>query len=559
MEDLKLEIKEIIPNPPSREVNEQIALLGIEIFNLLQVFDYIRREIEAGANKRPHTAYWLIKGFIDILSTPNINQVHIEIARTALSTIEKEESKQDKNASLENHSAVVEILARKLNEACHDLKSHLMLPKELKQPFDELNKIANQVALDHSILKIIDIDDPSEEFESLFKENSMFIWDNQFLKYLRTTGEVGTASADAITPMLIKNYKDRKNLGGNPLELWFNLAPCIEKPFYLSGALVILTRALWKDIVSCKTTLIKSSLPSITHIVQGPITKMLHRKNVRQTAQNEIRLWHKADFLGRIYLPAVRIDFVDKVFQGINNFGSLLSIRLVRYFAKKPYENLKNLTIDYRILRYDGGLKEIARELGISTSGREISNLESLILALDHFKFECPEVTSRLINAALYTSPITHRKNEGLEITVLSPLLPYRTFEDGGLLVPLLKEPKLIGDNKTHAGQLLLQWKVAEEFTRQSRKFTDHGFIILPKPWWEEQRDFCSLTKETFAKVVDHWKGPEQFLVMLEDDRYTLGNNYQEAFNHYQDQGIRRNKNSQRGKKSYQKRIREIA
>src|SRR3546814_10918693 len=92
--NLKIEIYH--PKEPTKEVENQASLIGLNMFNLLQTFEHIKKELTLESSKKPHIMWQLINGLISVVSTDDFNQIHIEIVKAALNSLE--------NNPLENKS-----------------------------------------------------------------------------------------------------------------------------------------------------------------------------------------------------------------------------------------------------------------------------------------------------------------------------------------------------------------------------------------------------------------------------------------------------------------------
>lgn len=143
-------------------------------------------------------------------------------------------------------------------------------------------------------------------------------------------------------------------------------------------------------------------------------------------------------------------------------------------------------------------------------------------------------------------------------ITVGTPLLPYRTFEDGGLLIPLLQDPPLVNPNQSHAGQYLLQMEVMSELSKQSIALEKDGCAYIPQKLWEELAQLCGINLEVLSKIQDRWthdgNDGAKFLERIDPDYYTLGNEHRKPLNFLKEQGKLRLKQSERGRASAIKR-----
>ena len=549
----KLDIKILTPNP-SKEAQEQIATIGLDMFNLLQTFEHIRRELERKSTQKPHIMWQLTRNFIISLST-DTNQVHSEIVRAALNSLPNNPLNEKSD-----HKTITNILAQKLNESCDQLKLYLSEPKEFYQNYQTVKKVGNDVAKDDPLLTIIEFNDDDEEatdFESVFKKNEMFIWDDNFLIFLSKLGKSGQKTAKNLRPLLKENFKNFQETKRSPLDFWFNLNPTQEKPFYLSPALQIIVQIIWEEEVSSNSNLINNGVPAITNIVQPKIIKAFSCQNaIKDINEETIGLFEKNTMLGSILIPTASPQIINYIRNGLAKFDSVTAQRLIRHLIKWPFEKLKAGVSDHRLLRFNGGFKEVAECIGLK-SKQEITKIKSIAYALDHFKFVGPEIASRLINLAIYKSPITHRY-DACEITVLSPLLPYRTFEDGGLLIPLLNDPPLVGNSIYHARQFNLQWYIIAEFSNQSVSLAKHKTIQITKTRWEELLNLCKIPQEYLLKIHNSWTGEEGFLERIEKDFYTLKKENYKELKFLQQQGLRRIQQRENALKSIEKRKAKI-
>ena len=176
---------------------------------------------------------------------------------------------------------------------------------------------------------------------------------------------------------------------------------------------------------------------------------------------------------------------------------------------------------------------------------------------MNYLDFNCPRITSRLISLGFYKSPISYRE-DGLEVTTLTPLLPFRALEDGGLYIPVLEEPPLVSRKNDWAKQLSLHWLIMTEFSKQSKELVLYGAIKIEDKLWEEYAEKCDIGKKLLIKVKDGWlqdgDNAPKFLKKEGSNLYTLGEAHSKELHVLIEQGQIRLKQSERGKASVRRR-----
>lgn len=217
---------------------------------------------------------------------------------------------------------------------------------------------------------------------------------------------------------------------------------------------------------------------------------------------------------------------------------------------------------DHRILKRDRGATDFAESLGLNGK-QHITNIKEIIHAMAYVEFLGSQLSGNLIQLSKYKSPITGRQDEGYLINIGTSLLPYQAFEaykngECGLLIPLLKDPPLVGSSRSHAGQYLIQMNIMGEFSRQSIELFNDGVIQITQEQWAEFAQSCGLTDDVLAKLQDRWTqdgdNGAKFLHKVDDDFYTLGPEYEKELDFLKKQGELRINQSNRGKASVIKR-----
>lgn len=534
-------------------IYEIIDAFGKEEEESIIVPDEIKLEIKFEHPQNSHVIFQLIKGFISVLATTDPTRVHYDIVRATLKRIDE---------GLLNNTMLIDLMARSLVEHCHKLNLSIKTPSAFKsllekapQKKENFSPESGRVAPYLKITKV----QSSPKLEEQFEKNGIFLWDHAFLIILKRTGKNGTSAAEEYKESFKRRLEQFKSEGKSPLHFWFNTeSPTPENPFHISPALKILTNCIYEDIIRKRIEFRERNEPAFTTSVQQSITKMLSPKNQVIEKEKSIQLFHQESLLGSIQVPTISQKIVASVFNGVKKLNTVTGHRVMRYFPQSAFDQMINGEADYRVLKLDRGATDIAERLGLRINSKAVSNVKEIIHAMAYFEFLGPELTGNLIQLSKYKSPITGRQDEGYLITVGTPLLPYRTFEDGGLLIPLLKDPPLVNPNQFHAAQYLLQMLLMEEFSKQSVRLAQEGVVLITPEQWKQSGQLCGLTEEVLKKVKERWlkDGDDgaKFLEKVDGDFYTLGQEHAKVSSFLVEQGKLRLRQSCRGKKAAIKR-----
>jgi hypothetical protein len=522
------------------------AMFGEQALDLIYRFKIIERLLEK--QNKPHLFYQILKNFLFTISSQDPTKFHYEIVRKAIAKIDEKE--------LHNTQAI-NLLAGAFVETCNKFNKKLKLTESLDQLIINCRKEdPDKNEIPSYYLDFVECPEANDDFEKqFFKENGLSIWDNIYLKILESTGKEGRKRAKEFSEK-IKKKKD-----GWDQQFWFqNATP--DDPFFHSPALIILASALWQDDVKKRIKFSNKNVPALTTSVQNPISKMLAPKNKVLEHENNIQVFHQDSLLGIISIPTIPQNIISTVFNGVQKLNTVTGHRFTRHLVVNAFEQMINGNSDYRVLKRDRGATDIADELGLK-GNKHITNIKEILHAMAYFEFRGHQLSGNLIQLSKYKSPITGRKDEGYLITIGTPLLPYQTFEaykngSCSLLIPLLKDPPLVGSSRSHAGQYLLQMNLMGEFSKNSVQLARSGAIQLSQQKLEEFAKACDLTSEVLIKIIDRWTqdGDDgaKFIEKVEDDFYTLGPEHQKALEFLQRQGELRIEQSNRGKSSAIKR-----
>lgn len=539
-----------LPVSCTKEALKVINIVGIEHYNAALKLEHIKNINNDPKSQQLHIYYQLIQILLSILDTENPNHMHYDIVEAAMEATRPE---WIKNTSIRDR------VARELIESCRNLQIQIRMkaPKYFQKLYTEKSKntyketIKNDIPFSTESLDIIHLNYDSQEIDNAFEsENDMFIWDQESIKIFSNMGKKGKATAKDITSHFKSNFKSFKEMHQNPLSLWFNTSNN-EQFFYISTILVTLTKIIIEDIISPSINFALNNPAGITTNVHDPISKML---STRSDLKDNQLLYKNQLVVGSFDYPSIIMDQLSK---GVKAFKTLTAAKIIRFFIQRCYDEMIHGNSDYRILKFPGGAQEIAQCLGIKSSA-EIANIKTIINALDHFKFSGENIKSRLISVGTCKSASKFSKQEGYEITVQTPLLPYRILEEGsGFIIPLLQEPTMFGHRSYYARLYILQWKITEEFVKHSRGLATDGYITITDKRFKELFHDCDLPEKILPALKATWTSENDMLIEIAPNKYTL-NRDKKALRFLEAGGIHRNIQSTRGKASVTKKKKKV-
>lgn len=530
---------------------------GDEALEVVYKLYLLKEEIRSVC--KPHVAMQIVKEFFLVICPVDPLPFHFDIARKILSKKEIDDS----NA--------VDLLARRFLEHCKKINAVMKLPEclisLLQSCSEEVQK--NDGLFQSSPLEIMELGETSDQFENHFIRNGMFLWDWCYVKIVSGIGRQGKDLSQKVERKLkshLKRFQEAKN--GRVLEFLF-IKEDVDNTqhFYHSPAFLGLCEILWHEEVEKLVKFSRKNIPSLSTNVHVPICRILGSRSevVERHDQGQIQIFEQNDLLGTINIPVIPGKILPMVFKGASKLNSVYGHKLIRFQIQEPFRKMVLGDTDYRVIKLDRGKSELAEILGFK--GRKaVTIIGEILYAEAYFNFSQKGISGNLIQLTNYRSPITHR-DDGLLITVGTMLLPFQTFEayrngECGLLIPLLKDPPLVGsNNRTIASLYSLQMNIMAEFSKQSVELFRSGCIHISKDCWEE---FCWENKisPSFSKTIhDAWTQDSdtdaKFLEKVEDEFYTLGAEYSKEVAFLKDQGKKRVQASKAGKKSYEARKRK--
>jgi hypothetical protein len=475
---------------------------------------------------------WLsyVKESVNALKATDPQQIHQYISRTIL---------KDKY-NIEDTRAV-DLLARSLLEHCCNMTDF----KSFQHP--AFNKLPIDISDLHDHLK--------HEKEQILQI------DMDFVTYLKKIGAKGTKLATEVQKNcieLFEFYEKENYLGSLRRQLWGLWVPD-NTP--INGALRILTQALWEDICFkfwYRETNGASSI--VKPIIEKIIIPLLGPKKSKKFIEKDgnIILCNK---LGEPLLtaPAVDVNMIAPFKKGVKELGTLTGHKMLRWQVNAGFERWAKGENDPRLIEIDGGYSRIAEFIGCRHPS-EIVKVRDILHAQAHgyFKFADGSHGNMIILNILNT----HRNSEPSKIRIilgdmLLPTYVHQIERSERRLIPIGDIPPLSGGSPdTYAAQAQLQLLVFCEFSNQSIRLAQTGSVLLPTDWWIEKALEAGLNPEKVKSVIEHWCQPDFFNCFLEKqgDEYRLANYYTRQQKFLENQGLGRIENSEKGKKSAEKR-----
>jgi hypothetical protein len=526
-----------------------IEILGPEELKAIQIPEQIKCEIKFNEPQEPHIYFQYIKGFISALVTEDPIKVHYDIVRAALKKI-------DENLLENKH--LIDMMARELIEQCRKLKLLMIAPKQIQPLFDQSNveeeKFPPLSGRTPLMLKITKLNITTSQ-EVLFESGNMFIWDQALISVLKNTGAAGTkAVKECYKEALQKGLSSYKSGHMRPVDFWFNTnSQTPEEPFHASPALQILTKYIYEDIVKKREQYGKkypAALPNTIHYS----VNIIHKGEIKETS-DQIQIFNDGSLIGSLPIAAIDPNLYGHVLRGADKFGSVTSHRLIRFLPLQAHKQLGRGINPCNILTYSGGYAQIVEEIGLNGK-KAISDIKDLLHGLAFMKWNFDDFSGNFIALGQYKQAITRNQNLGIKITLGPELSPYYASKHKLLLVPVARDPQLVGPTQYYSNLFLLQNEILAEFSNQSIRLAEEGVVALNEEIWE----LGKLPPKVKEKVQECWiqdgNDGEKFLEKIDKNIYTLGPSYHKELQFLKEQGERRKQRSREALRAIEKKRR---
>lgn len=506
----------------TRPMSELIEKIGSDAICTAITIENIEYHCKQEYSNKPYLMFQIVRNFIKTLSSDDPTYLHFYLARQAILAVDEK---------LINDTDIIDQLARELIKQAKIFYAQLIIPEPLKHFFDDKNTIFT-------------IEECPEYINELFIENACFSWDKKWANILKNNGYSREEFIDALAERKnrFKQYKEDDRIA---IGFWVNLNSELDKPFFHSDAFIILAETLLRNKILNRIEFKNKNVSAITTTVFKPIAQIQSQSADLKNNDDSISFYHKGQLAAQIELVMIPAENLQLILNGAKELNSLCTFRFLRFLITETFELKASGNSDFRILRFPGAAKEIAARLGLKSS-TDIEKIKSIIHALDHFKFRFVgsngvELVSRLISLGTIAAQSRFSRQEGYEITVLPPLLPYRINEERNagiresFLIPILvKEPSFIGHSMYHARLCILQLMILEEFVNQAVTLEKDGFIKLSHDKWIEFFHRCKLPIEYPSKskkgktyledIRNEWIGKNGWLELMGSNTefYTL-------------------------------------
>jgi hypothetical protein len=452
------------------------------------------------------------------LSTGEPSLLHYQASREVLQEVGGDE--------LESQPQALDLLVRELVKECQIFGLQL-LPKSLI---------------------------PTVEKQALTLDGRLEL-DKLFSSHISLIGPHGRKIGEALLSASNTWYQNYVK-DGDALAL-FRLWVDFDIPPYYCRYLKLLAEILWKDRAEIQFQKFKKHLPALTLTVQRPLSKILSSRAEISMNQERASVVYEGKIIAETSL--IESQYGALLAKGIQSFGSIYHHKLLRYECQTGYENWIEGKAEPRVIRFERGETEIAEILGFKFK-QAPGIIKSLLYAQARMMFHFDDANQgHLIALRKFKSRNTSRE-EGLEITLSTQLMPYYTFQTdrrGRLLVPMPALPPFVSAPQYHAGQALLQMFIMEEFTNRSMELTSEMSIEIPEEKWSDWLKQSGLPRSVFKQTRYRWlvdgdDGP-RFLVQIDKNRYVLGDSYVKELNFFYFQGTIRKERQQQGRISVRK------
>jgi hypothetical protein len=481
---------------------------------------------------------WLsyVKEAISAISTQDPGAIHFFIARNVL---------KDKYGIEDNKA--IDVLSREF--------------------INTLHKISNFKSIKHEVFNKNPIDLKDLESHFTNKSEDILELDEDFILFLKNIGKKGEELSIKVkenSKAVFQEYKNqyystdyRRNVWG----LW--LPPIQSDQDYkklLSPFMIVLTQALWEDKCFKLWYRETNGSASIVKPIIEKIIPLLGPKKSKKFIEKDghiILCNQEGEPL--LTAPAIDANMIAPFKNGIKELGTLTGHKMLRWQVKSGFERWVNGENDPRLIEIDGGYSRIAEAIGCCNP-REIAKVRDILHAQAHGYFKFADgsrgnmIILNILNRYQNTEPSKIRIILG---DMLLPTYVHQIERSERRLIPIGDIPPLSGGSPdTYAAQAQLQLLVFCEFSNQSIRLAQKGSVLLPPEWWREKAVEAGLNPEKIPSIIEHWRQPDFLNCFLErqGDEYRLASYYDRQQKFLENQGIGRIKNSEKGKKSVERR-----
>src|SRR6185295_17889652 len=409
----------------------------------------------------------------------------------------------------------------------------------------------------------IDIDDLNNHLKH--EKKQILLLDAEFIEHLRCVGIKGKQLAlqvEETSIELFKFYENEEYSNSYRRRVWGLWVPKSEP---VNEAIMLLTQALWEDVCFKLWHRETNGTSSLVKPILDKIIPLLGPKKSKKIVEKDgsIILCNQEGETLLTMAPAVDVSMIDPFKKGVKELGTLTGHKMLRWQVNAGFERWVNGENDPRLIEIDGGYSKIAEAIGCRHPS-EIAKVRDILHAQAHGYFKFADgshgnmIILNILNRYQNTEPSKIRIILG---DMLLPTYVHQIARSERRLIPIGDLPSLKGGSPdTYAAQAQLQLLVFCEFSNQSVRLAQEGSVLLPMEWWKEKAVEAGLNPEKVSSIIEHWCQPDLFNCFLDKqgDEFQLATHYERQQKFLKNQGIGRIKNSEKGKKTQQRNIKNL-
>lgn len=493
-----------------------------------------------GEDNEIHACFKAAIYSINFFSSEDPSKLHYQVAREVL--------REAGGDALESQEKARDTLARALVKECRNFASKI-IPSELLQ----------EKASDKFLFVLCK--ENSKTSEHLITSVDGMLWlDECFVSHIEKVGKKGLELAKKISDASkVWGEEHKANKAAIKLfRLWIDL----EEPPYYCRYLGVLAKVIWEDRVKQIVGRQTNNCPSLVKPVIDRMVILNNKRNNQFIEKEEQIIYCDQKGSPLIIAPALDEQVIATFKKGINGLGTLTGHKLLRWQVRTGFERWAQGESDPRLIEIDGGYSRIA-EYAKCTSKTDIAKIKEILQAQAYGRLMFSDGSQGNMITLNIMEKYRNEEPSKINIVLGEMLLPSYVFQlerSDRLLIPFGELPPLHGSPNSHASQAQLQLLVFREFSNQSNRLVQEGSVLITKDQWRQLAQEADLPTDKVDIVVRHWCQPDLFNCFLErqGDEFRLASYYDKAQKFLEDQGKRRAVNSERGKKSAEKRANKL-
>lgn len=368
-------------------------------------------------------------------------------------------------------------------------------------------------------------------------DGAILRWDEVFADAIDRLGPAGSAAAETVRVHSAQRSRQIPLLGtptpapGERWRLW--LLPLDDDAPETPRWIHMLGRVLWLDVLRPRLEEDRRKPPALPGSLFEQLARVQRPGGRLAETPHGIALvdgdgGHVANLRGEIRVATVHLEAISAMVRdGARMLGSLNAHRTVRWMVATAHQRAMEGEPDARVLIIEGGWSALAEVVG-ARSKKAADDIKAIVAAMASLDFPLPDGSTGDLLTRRDRPAVGHR-NARVEITLGTALLPHYVHglpRGNRALVPMPALPPLIGRERDHGAQAVLQLQVMAELRRRAKELATEGSVFLPRERWAQMAEEASLPAGVLSSVIDRWTrdgedGPA-FLALVGTDRYTL-------------------------------------